>query len=116
MNLLKSHKIVNSLPVPLEADSIYYVKSALWVEMYITNKTWTITANKVQHITWDYLVTNWTSEPTLNTAIIGGEVYNYTLNGTTRYRFVPTTYNPTQDAFYSTFASGTLSNLIVTRG
>lgn len=67
-------------------------------------------------LTWDYLVTNWSTEPTLNTTTTGGEVYNYTLNGTTRYRFVPTVYNPTQDAFYSTFSGGILSNLITKRG
>ena len=67
-------------------------------------------------INWEYLVSNWSSEPTLNAAIPGGEVYNYTLNGTTRYRFVPSVYDPAQDAFYATFTSGTLSNLIVTRG
>jgi hypothetical protein len=66
--------------------------------------------------TWDYLVTNWSVEPTLNTTITGGEVYNYTLNGTTRYRFVPTTYDPTQDAFYGSFNGATLLDLIVTRG
>lgn len=67
-------------------------------------------------LTWEYLVANWSVEPSLNTAISGGDVYDYTLNGTTRYRFVPTTYNPTEDAFYESFTSGTLSGLITTRG
>lgn len=65
---------------------------------------------------WTYYVTTWSVEPTLNTAITGGEVYNYTLDGTTRYRFVPTTYDPTEDAFYTTFSNPTLSGLIVARG
>lgn len=66
--------------------------------------------------TWSYYATTWSVEPTLNSSITGGDVYNYTLNGTTRYRFVPTTYDPTQDAFYSTFSAGVLSDIIVTRG
>lgn len=66
--------------------------------------------------TWEYLVANWSVEPSLNTAISGGDVYDYTLNGTTRYRFVPTTYNPTQDAFYADFDGTTLTDLIITRG
>jgi hypothetical protein len=66
--------------------------------------------------TWDYLATNWSVEPTLNTTLAGGEVLNYTLNGTTRYRFVPTTYDPTQDAFYAGFNGTTLTNLIAKRG
>ena len=65
---------------------------------------------------WTYYATTWSVEPSLNTAITGGEVYNYTLDGTTRYRFVPTTYDATQDAFYTTFNNPTLSGLIVARG
>lgn len=66
--------------------------------------------------TWEYLAFNWTTEPSLNSSITGGDVYNYTLNGVTRYRFVPTTYSPANDAFYSTLTSGALSGLITTRG
>lgn len=66
--------------------------------------------------TWEYLLMNWSVEPTLNTAIVGGDVYNYTLNGTTRYRFVPTTYDPTQDAFYENFDGTNLTGLITARG
>lgn len=73
-----------------------------------------INSNEV--ITWEYLVMNWSVEPTLNTAITAGDVYDYTLNGTTRYRFVPTNYNPTQDAFYANFDGTNLNNLITTRG
>ena len=63
--------------------------------------------------TWGYLVEHWTIEPTLVSTTATGEIYNYTLNGVTRYRFVPTTYDPTQDAFYSDLA---LTTLIKTRG
>ena len=65
---------------------------------------------------WGYYVQHWSAEPTLNQAIAGGDVYDYTLDGTTRYRFVPTTYDPAQDAFYTTFTLGVLSGLLVTRG
>lgn len=65
---------------------------------------------------WTYYATTWSVEPTLNTSITGGDVYDYTLDGTTRYRFVPTVYDATEDAFYSTFSNPTLSGLIVTRG
>jgi hypothetical protein len=66
--------------------------------------------------TWEYYVTNWTTEPVLLESITGGDVYSYTLDGTTRYRFVPSTYDATQDAFYTSYSSPTLSGLIVTRG
>lgn len=65
---------------------------------------------------WEYLVANWSVIPTLNAAITGGDVYNYELNGTLRYRFVPTTYTPTQDAFYTSFNGTTVTGLITKRG
>lgn len=66
-------------------------------------------------LTWDFLVDNWSVKPT-KVFIPTGKVFTYTLLGTTRYRFVPTIYNPTQDAFYSNFDGTTLTNLITTRG
>lgn len=66
--------------------------------------------------TWSYYATTWSVEPTLNTTITGGTVYDYTLDGTTRYRFVPTVYDATEDAFYTTFGGGLLTGLIVSRG
>jgi len=67
-------------------------------------------------LTWDFLATTWTTEPTFVEAITGGSVYSYTLDGTTRYRFVPSTYDATEDAFYTTFTSPTLSGLLIARG
>ena len=66
--------------------------------------------------TWDYYVTNWSTPPTQIASITGGVVLSYTLDGTTRYRFVPSPYDPTDDAFYTTFTNPTLSGLIVARG
>lgn len=65
---------------------------------------------------WNYLVANWSVAPTINMTIAGGDVYNYTLSGTTRYRFVPTVYDSTQDSFYGGFDGVSLSNIIVSRG
>ena len=65
---------------------------------------------------WEYYATNWTTAPSLAGSTAAGDVYAYTLSGTTRYRLVPTTYSAAQDAFYSTFSGGVLSGLIVTRG
>lgn len=67
-------------------------------------------------LTWDFLVTTWTTEPTFVVNITGGSVYSYILDAVTRYRFVPTTYDATEDAFYTTFINPTLTGLIVTRG
>ena len=64
---------------------------------------------------WTYYVTLWDTPPTFNSSITGGDVYDYTLGAVTRYRFVPTTYDASQDAFYSGFSSPTLSGLIVAR-
>jgi hypothetical protein len=65
---------------------------------------------------WTYFATTWSEPPVFNSSISGGSVYNYVLNGITRYRFVPTTYNPTQDSFYTNFSVGVLTGLIASRG
>lgn len=70
--------------------------------------------------TWTYYATRWSSAPAaVGGATVSGNagtVYAYTLDGTTRYRFVPTSYAPALDAFYSAYASGVLAGLIVSRG
>ena len=65
---------------------------------------------------WIRLASEWTVAPVFNSSIAGGDVYDYTYGSTTYYRFVPTTYNPAQDAFYDTFSSGILSGEIANRG
>lgn len=62
---------------------------------------------------WNYLVMNWSVEPFLNSNNGTGDIYEYILEGITRYRFIPTTYDPTQDAFYSDLA---LTQLLTVRG
>lgn len=78
-------------------------------------------SNVVSVNAWVYFVQTWSVEPTKIASITGatpGDVWSYTLNGVTRFRFVPTVYDPTQDAFYTTWNAGTstLSGLIITRG
>ena len=71
-------------------------------------------------LTWPHLAEAWSAEPSqVGTATVSNEagaVWEYTLDGVTRYRFVPDVYNPTLDAFYSEFTGGALSGLIVARG
>jgi hypothetical protein len=74
-----------------------------------------IAQNQSSGANWTYYATKWDSAPTVNTTITGGTVYNYILNGVIRYRFVPTTYSPSEDAFYSSFSNPTLSGLITAR-
>lgn len=75
---------------------------------------------KQWQLEWQYLASQWSTEPSqVGTATINsssGAVYTYTLNGVTRYRFVPDTYNSTLDRFYTTYTSGVLSGLISSRG
>lgn len=66
-------------------------------------------------ITWTLLASKWDVAPTVAASISGGTVYQYTLDGVTRYRFVPDQYDAAQDAFYSSFDGTTLSDLITTR-
>jgi hypothetical protein len=45
-NLVKHHKVVSSLPVVLEASSVYYVRVGTGFTQYITNSTGTVVAYK----------------------------------------------------------------------
>ncbi len=66
--------------------------------------------------TWNYYALTWTEPPVFVETISGGDVYEYDLDGTIRYRFVPSPYDSELDAFYSSFSTPTLSGLIVSRG
>lgn len=65
---------------------------------------------------WVYLKEKWDAPPTLNATIASGAVYNYTLNGVTRYRLVPEPYLAANDAFWTSFDGTTLSGLVAARG
>lgn len=86
------------------------------IEVKNSSGTWEPIPSSAISAGWDYYAVNWSLEPTSLGLITGGEVFSYTLGATTRYRFVPTVYDATQDAFYTTFSSPTLSGLIVARG
>jgi hypothetical protein len=68
-------------------------------------------AKKSDIETWDYFALNWDEAPTL----ITDNVYEYTLKGVTRYRYVPSTYDPTLDAFFANWDGENVSDLIVAR-
>jgi len=72
-------------------------------------------ADGVDAPTWTDYATRWDSPPSVAGSVIDGQVFLYTLDGTDRFRFVPTVYDPTLDAFYSAFDGSTLSGLLVTR-
>jgi hypothetical protein len=118
MAVFKAHKVVSALPDPLEADALYYVRAGAGFDVYLTDTTGAIAyaQNVEDGLTWSDYATRWDDAPTLNAAITGGTVYNYTLDGVTRYRFVPTAYDAASDAFYTAFDGTTLSGLIVARG
>lgn len=65
--------------------------------------------------TWIYYVSTWDNPPEFIEDISGGSVYRYTQDAIIRYRFVPSPYVPSQDAFYSTYNDSTLSGLIISR-
>jgi hypothetical protein len=70
-------------------------------------------------LTWGHLAMHWSAEPTAAgraTSPVAGDVFTYTLGSVTRFRLVPDSGLPTQDAFYSTFSAGVCSGLIVSRG
>lgn len=66
--------------------------------------------------TWAFFKDCWSVPPTQVGTTAGGVVYAYELEGVTRYRYVPNTYDATEDAFYSGWDGTTLTGLIVARG
>jgi hypothetical protein len=75
-------------------------------------------SNAPVRATWTDYVTRWDAEPVSlgpATAPVAGEVFEYTLEGVTRFRLVPEPYAPADDVFYESFASGTCSTAIVSR-
>jgi hypothetical protein len=70
-------------------------------------------------LTWVHLAIQRSADPTdagRATEPVPGDVLAYTLGGVTRYRLVPDSGLPTDDAFYSNFAAGVCSGFIVSRG
>jgi hypothetical protein len=67
--------------------------------------------------TWVTLINTWTAAP-VSVSYSGGDgkVLEYTYGSTKYYRFIPTTYSSTTDAFYTTYANPTLSGLLAVRG
>ena len=65
-------------------------------------------------IDWMTLTRGFKTEPTLNTTIAGGDVYNYVYESSptdkTYYRYIAT--DGSEDAYYEDFSGGILSNLI----
>lgn len=64
-------------------------------------------------LTWINYVINWSAEPINLGAVTGGEKFQYTYPNGTLYRFVPSPYDPTQDALYT---DTDLTDLVISRG
>lgn len=64
-------------------------------------------------LTWIDYVINWSSEPINLGAVTGGEKLQYTYPNGTLYRYVPSPYVPSQDAFYTDIDT---TDLVISRG
>lgn len=65
-----------------------------------------------QTYTWIDYASGFTSTPTFVETIASGDVYSYVYGSTTLYRLVGTS----EDSFYESFSSPTLSGLVISRG
>ena len=100
----------NAIASPAEGLMVY--DTDLKKTFTFNGTTW----ESIKGLSWDFLVAKWSVEPTELATSASGVVWEYTLENTTRYRLVPTPYDPTQDAFFEGFDGTTLTNLITTRG
>ena len=97
---------------PEIGDTVFAEREGIGIRIPVNGTTW----EAIKGLSWDFLVAKWSVEPTELATIASGVVWEYTLESTTRYRLVPTPYDPTQDAFYEDFDGTNLTNLITTRG
>jgi hypothetical protein len=99
----------------VSANSVNLTASNVFVNNNLT-VTNTVSAKyfKGTIIDWMTLTRGFKTEPTLNSTIAGGDVYNYVYESSptdkTYYRYIAT--DGSEDAYYETFSGGNLSNLI----
>ena len=67
-------------------------------------------------LTWHQLVQEFSQRPTTEAILPTGTVRSSILKGITRFRFIPSPYDPTQDAFYESWDGSNLTGIIATRG
>lgn len=116
MAIFRSEKVVSALPDPLEPDTLYYVRTGAGFDLYLSDTTGSVAYQQNAPRAWIDYAAQWSSEPSEIGSTANGAVFEYTLDGTARYRLVPDPYDATQDAFYADWDGTTLSNLITTRG
>lgn len=82
----------------------------------------TVTSDQVSQIqktlgitppTFNYYAKHFDTIPEVQTFSGSGTVLAFTLQGVTRYMYIPDPYDPIQHAFYANFSDPVLSNLIV---
>jgi hypothetical protein len=84
----------------------------------VTRRTTDQTKSDLGKVTWIFLISQRSSPPVslgAATSPVAGEIFEYTYDGVTRYRLVPSTYTEANDAFYENRSGTTLSNLITSR-
>jgi hypothetical protein len=107
-NWQAAYEYVNSNSINLSASNIF-----VYNNLTVTN---TVSANFYRGtiIDWMTLTRGFKTEPTFNSTIAGGDVYDYVYESTpsdkTYYRYIAT--DGSEDAYYGTFSGGILSNLI----
>lgn len=116
MSVIKFYKAISSLPNNLLPDTVYYVRVGEGYSQFITDGDGLIAHSINKEASWIDYASQWSSEPSEIGSTADGTVFEYTLDGTTRYRLVPDPYDAAQDAFYADWDGTTLSNLIITRG
>lgn len=75
-----------------------------------------VTVEEILLLDWSYLAANWSATPSQIGTTGAGSVYSYTLDGVTRYRLVPATYDSSLDTFYGGWDGSVLSAPLVSRG
>lgn len=94
-------------------SELYIRYNGLWVS--VTGGPGQAAVGNAADLNWNDYANNWSSQPVSEALIPGGEVFRYTYTNGALFRFVPTPYDPANDAFYTSFTNPTLSGLVVAR-
>ena len=113
INVKNTQSVINIIDSG-DSDNTNHVEASIITAPTINVSLDVVQSNVVEN--WVNFVNLWTTPPTLNTSITGGDVYNYTNNSITRYRFIPNPYDSNQDTFYASFDGTNLTSPLATRG
>jgi hypothetical protein len=117
LSIQKFYDSFAEFPVIGKSQLLYFDSSSYAAYIWDGSQYQALSAGSAASTTdWGHYSLHWSTAPVSVGTVAAGTVMAYTLGSTTTYRLVPSPYDATADAFYSTFAAGVLSGVLAVRG